>query len=59
MKLRNLAQPPNEYVDSAHPREQQRTPSGTILFPRSPATGEPNTLPTGICAAKRILGHEP
>jgi hypothetical protein len=50
MKLCNLT--PNEYEYSVNKRRQQQIPSATSLFLRTPAVGEPDTLPTGMCGAK-------
>jgi hypothetical protein len=50
MKLCNLAQPQMSYVDGVNKRRQQWTPplpSVTSLFPRTPATREPETPPIG------------
>jgi hypothetical protein len=48
----NLAQTPNEFVDSVNKRSYSGSPSVTSLFPRTLSTGEPDKLPIGICGDK-------
>jgi hypothetical protein len=52
MKLCNLAQPQMSMLTVQIPVGYSGPPSVTNSFPRTPVTGEPETLPIGICGAK-------
>jgi hypothetical protein len=52
MKVCNLAQPQMSMQTVQINVGNSGSPSVTGLFPRTPATGEPETLPIGIRGAK-------